>query len=360
MKTRKYLLYVCAFLGCIPLMLCVPYILNAWRFSPLDQRDFVFAISFVWSALVALLFTGHSKPVFQTRILLADLTLLGGFIFCRVISLSSGAIAFAIMFWWVTIWMFRGVRLGFNLLPSFMILLLSVVSSTYMMCVFLMVSSTAAFIIKLLAMVVLFIAEILILRYAWLPRIGIIIFSLAMSVAIVVMLILGNITKTYVPCKVAFQPVIGSYMGIEMEKDKGFKRFFESSDAHHYIYSGNTADFSLLTVDCGNNIHEIHPASHCLRSSGWTIEEESPHIVTIKEKIFNVTEIRASKRQSKILLWVWYTNDSLSTGNFICFRRLWSSGQQWTTYQLGIIGGRDDIEKSRSQLADILSMLMVK
>ena len=69
--------------------------------------------------------------------------------------------------------------------------------------------------------------------------------------------------------------------------------------------------------------------------------------------------IKASLGQAKILLWVWYTNDSVSTGNFICFRRLWRDGKQWSTYQLGIIGGRD-LEDSRSQLMDILSKIMVK
>lgn len=359
MKGRKHLLYICAFLGCIPLALCVPYIIKAWRISPLDQRDFVFAISFAVSAIFPLVITGHSEPVFQKRILLADLTLLWGFVFCRIISLNSGAIICAIMFWWVHIWLLRGIKLAFNLLPSFMILLLATVSSTYWMCVSFGVMQAAAFRIKVLATFLLLIAEALILRYAWQPRIGVIIFSLAMSVATAVMLMLGNLTKTYVPCKLAFQPVVGNFIGIEMDKDKGFRRFFNRSEAHHYKYSGNTADFTLLTVDCGNDIHEIHPASHCLRTSGWTIEDENLHIITIDEKALNVTEIKASKRQAKILLWVWYTNESISTGNFICFRRLWRNGRQWSTYQLGIIGGRD-LEDSRSQLMDILTKIMVK
>lgn len=359
MKDKKFLLYIFAFLGCIPLVLCVPYILNAWRFSPMDKRDFVFAIAFLLSALVALVFTGHSTPVFQKRILLADICFLCGYVFCRVISLNSGAVICAIMFWWVHIWMLRGIRLAFNLLPSFIILLLSVVSSVYWMCVFWGITPTTAFWLKIFVMVLLLVSEILILRYAWLPKIGIIIFSMGMTAATAVMFMLGNITKTYASCKMAFQPVVGKYMGIEMDKNKSFERFFKYSEAHHYKYSMDTADFTLLTVDCHDNIHEIHPASHCLRSSGWAIESEKSIQITIDEKILNVTEVKASRHNSKILLWVWYSNHNISTGNFICFRRLWKNREMWSSYQLGILD-KQDLDESRSLLKDILTTLMVK
>ena len=359
MKDKRFLLYIVAFLGCIPLVLCVPYILNAWRTSPMDHRDFIFAIAFVVSALVALVFTEHSAPVFQKQILLADICFLCGFVFCRVISLNSGAIICAIMFWWSHIWMLCGNRLAFNLLPSFMILLLSVVSSVYWMSVFLGITPAIAFWVKIFAMVILLVFESLIWHYAWLPKMDIVVFCMAMTAATAVMLMIGNITKTYAPCKVSFQPVAGKYIGMEMDKDKSFERFFKYSDAHHYKYSTVSANFTLLTVDCHHDIHEIHPASHCLRSSGWTIESEKPIQITIDEKKLNVTEVKASWGKSKILLWVWYSNDNVSTGNFICFRRLWRKSEIWSSYQLGIMDSKD-LDESRSQLKDILSTIMIK
>ena len=357
MKSRKLLLNIGAVLGGIPLVLCIPYILRAWQSSPMDHRDFVFAIAFGMAALAALLFTGHSEPVFQKRILLAALSLLCGFLFCNnIISLNAGAIVCAIMFWWVVIWLLRGIRLAFNLLPAFLILLLLVVSSTYWICVMTNVSPINAFRLKLLAMVFLLVSETLILWYNWLPKIGVILFSMAMTVAVVVMLMLSNLTKTYAPCKVSFQPMTGGYLGIELDASEGFRRFFSRSEAHQYKYSGDAADFTLLAVDCGSNIHEIHPASHCLRTSGWTIDSEESRVVVIDEKELNVTEVKATRRQSQILLWVWYSNDVLSTGNFICFRRLWRDGRQWSTYQLGVMGGHD-LEESRRQLADLLASI---
>ena len=326
----------------------------------MDQRDYVFVIAFAVSALAALVFTGHSAPAFQKQILLVVICFLFGYVFCRVISLNSGAIICAIMFWWAHIWMLRGGRLAFNLLPSFMILLLSVVSSVYWMSVFLGITPTTAFWIKLLAMAILLVLEALILHYSWLPRVENVVFCMGMTAATAVMLMLGNITKTYAPCKVAFHSIAGKYIGIEMDKDKSFERFFKYSDAHHYKYSlDNTVNFTLLTVDCHHNIHEIHPASHCLRTTGWTIESEKPIQVTIEEKIFNVTEVKASWRKSKILLWVWYSNDNVSTGNFICFRRLWRESEKWSSYQLGILD-INDLDESRSLLKDILSTIMIK
>ena len=359
MKNAKYLLYGLAAAGCIPLLLCAPYILNAWRSSPMDSHDYVFVIVFALSALPALLATGHSKPVFQKRILLAALTFLCGYVGCRVISLNAGAIACAIMFWWTWIWLLRGIHLAFNLLPSFMILLLSIVSSVYWICVYLVVSQGTAYRLKLLAMVVVLVAEFLVLRYKWQPKIGVVVFSMGMAAATVTMTALGSVTRVFAPCKVAFQPVIGSYLGRELDRDEGFQRFFRFSDAHHYMYSGDVSDFSFLSINCGSNIHEIHPASHCLRSSGWRIDDEGTLTLVMDDKKFCVTEVKATRGGRPIVLWVWYTNDKISTGNYICFRRLWRNDGQWSTYQLGVIG-INDIEDSRKQLQDLLSTIMLK
>ncbi len=359
MSRKRGIFAVVAAVGCVPLILCAPYVMQAWQGSPMDSHDYVFVIAFALTALAAILFTHQSRPVFQRRIALAAGMLFCGFVFSRIISLNASAIFCAILFWWFWTWLFCGARLAFNLLPSFLILLLSVVSSVYWICVFFGVSQSAAYRLKLLAMLVFIVAEVLILHYRWLPKLGVVVFSMGMLAAAVVMVGLDGTTRTSPTCKVDFQPVAGAYIGHELDRDEGFQRFFKTSHARHYKFAGDDADFTLLSVDCGKNIHEIHPASHCLRTSGWRIEDEKPVTFTLEGRNYTVSEVKATRGGHPIILWVWYSNDNVSTGNFICFRRLWRSSGRWSTYQLGIFG-MHNIEESRKRLQGILSAIMVK
>jgi len=129
---------------------------------------------------------------------------------------------------------------------------------------------------------------------------------------------------------------MGEFIGREPTHDDNFQRFFHTSDAHSYEYASPSHIYNLLAVTCGTNIHEIHPASHCLRSSGWHIDKEQLVEVTVKNHLFSVTEIEASRRGRSILVWVWYSSPKVSVGNFLAFRRLWEADTHWETYQLAV------------------------
>ena len=52
----------------------------------------------------------------------------------------------------------------------------------------------------------------------------------------------------------------------------------------------------VLAVKCGGDIHEIHPASHCLRTSSWVVNSEK--ILYLQDNVA-VTEIDAAKGTGK-------------------------------------------------------------
>ena len=120
-----------------------------------------------------------------------------------------------------------------------------------------------------------------------------------------------------------------------------------------FRYSRNDADISVLAVKCGGNIHEIHPASHCLRTSFWSIRSEKTFYL---QDDFAVTEIEAVKGTSHFLMWVWYSSDNLSTPGFLGFRRHFRSGGNYHTYQIStpIYG---DIDRSRNELRQFMQVL---
>lgn len=348
---------ILALLGGLPLLFCTPYIFRAWQNSPLDRRDCIFGVAFGLSALIALAFSRPGKPFFQLRVLFAALIFLAGYLGCLYLSINAGAIVCAIMFWWLFVWLAHSDRLAYNLLPSFFILLLSVVSSTYWLCVFFGFSASGAFWLKVAVLLLLLALEAINLWKGWMPKMGLLLFGMGMVAATAVMLQLGNLAPRHAPLLPQNRMLAGEFLGRELPADEGFRRFFQNSDAHNHRYVGpDNWNYSMLSVQCGSDIHEIHPASHCLRSAGWKIDSERQRDITLRGKTYNVTEVQGHLGKSEMLLWVWYSNEKYSTGNFISFRRWWTGKEKWSTYQLGVYGNAP-LEERREHLLALLAEL---
>ena len=120
-----------------------------------------------------------------------------------------------------------------------------------------------------------------------------------------------------------------------------------------FRYTKEGTDISVLAVKCGSDIHEIHPASHCLRTSRWTIHSEK---VLYLQEDFAVTEIDASKGRLRYLTWVWYSSDRFSTPGFLGFRKHFTKSSNNFTCQISTPVGKD-IEKSREELRKFIRHL---
>ena len=120
-----------------------------------------------------------------------------------------------------------------------------------------------------------------------------------------------------------------------------------------YRYAVRSNDIAVLAVLCGKNVHEIHPASHCLRTSQWTVNSEK--IFHLRDN-FAVTEIDARKGNTRILVWVWYSSTKFSTPGFLGFRRQFRPGGIYYTYQISVpVWG--NIDESRAELKNFIQRL---
>ncbi|MBQ4200195.1 MAG: exosortase-associated EpsI family protein [Kiritimatiellae bacterium] len=161
----------------------------------------------------------------------------------------------------------------------------------------------------------------------------------------------------------AFAPVFTrdsqpGMLGRELPPSTGLARLFKTGEAHQFMYADESNSVAVLCVDIGDDIHEIHPATHCLRSSGWRIEsEEIVEAGLPGGGAFEVDEALASSMQGRMLVWIWYSSESASTGSFPHFRRMHSPSVRWRTYQIAtsVMGGDEDVAAARRRLQDFIN-----
>ena len=72
-----------------------------------------------------------------------------------------------------------------------------------------------------------------------------------------------------------------------------------------------------------------------------------------------MTEIDAAKGRNRILVWVWYSSEKLSTPGFLGFRRHFTPNGRYYTYQISLpLFG--DVEKGRDELKKFVQALRSK
>ena len=148
-------------------------------------------------------------------------------------------------------------------------------------------------------------------------------------------------------------PVVGDFYGRAIEPDISTRRFFATSQIAQYRYITGNQEISVLAVKCGKDVHEIHPASHCLRTSRWVVTDEK--IFAVRPD-FSVTEIQAHKGGDRALIWVWYSNDEFSTPGFLGFRRRFRPDGNYHTFQISV-PVTVDIGTARKSLKEFLFVL---
>ena len=142
-------------------------------------------------------------------------------------------------------------------------------------------------------------------------------------------------------------------LGRELPPSPGFTRFFRTSSARQFTYANPSNSVSVLAVSVGDNIHEIHPATHCLRSSGWRVASEKLfRMQHPKGGEFEVDEAVVESFDGRMLVWVWYSSDEASTGSFLNFRRMHTAAGRWRTYQVATAlgDGSDALADARRRL----------
>ena len=345
---KKIVLMLCSL---IPLCLQVPYLLNAWRTSRLDQWDWLFYLLAIPAFLWACRKEKIEKCDWWALLLLVPALFLALTPFLHKV--NALAVASSAVCIYSAVWLIASWRFAYRISPAIMILLLGTPSSSYGISLLLMSPVWAAWMVKFLLAALSFGWIFCNKRFDFQLKKGTICFLAVILASCFLMIHSKDIYfegKTFVP---EFTRNTGDFWGRRIEPDEKTKRFFVSSTVRQFRYTRANTDVSVLAVKCGADIHEIHPASHCLRTSFWTIHSEKTLYL---QDNFAVTEIDAEKGPTRCLIWVWYSSNDFSTPGFLGFRRHFRVGGDYYTYQIST-AIHEDIQQSRKVLQEFIQSL---
>ena len=347
-----------AFLSGIPFWCTLPYTLHSWKTSPMDRMNWIFFLAFLlvaacgtpavadsakqrkydWYALLAAAATavlyaaGILKQIYMIRILAGT------------------------WFWWTGIWFFCGWKAAWATIPAFGALSLGCTSTTFLMCNRLLIQPQTALFLKLGAAVVCAAVCAVLMLTDYVMKREVFWFLLAAGAILTGTLVSRGTGKTAAAFKPDLTKTIEGFTTTETPLSEDSIRFFEGATVHQYAVTDGVFHASILEVKCGDDIHKIHPASHCLRSGGAEILSEKVVLHTLPDgRDLPVTEIRSKLRGAPILTFVWYTGPEETIGSFYTFRRKWSPSKQWYSYQIvtEVYDGNEDA--ARKFLLNLLS-----
>lgn len=324
---RKHFLVFVSLLGFLP---SISYLLHTWRYSRLDSLDWIF---YVLSVPAAIWVARENKPgksdLWGWLLLMPAAFLITG---RNLHNINAASVLGSVWFVWSVIWILGGWNFAYRWIPVFLIMTLGTPSLTYQLSQWMMISVSWAIALKFVLVLAGFLWIFCNGHFQWQWRKESVFF---LAAALFSALLLRSkdfyfTGRSFIP---EYSLQVGRFVGRSLTPDAGMRRFFTTSDVQLYRYAVGDSDLAVLSVHCDDNIHEIHPASHCLRTSQWVVESEKPYFLYPD---FAVTEIEAQKGPVRILVWVWYSGREFSSPSFFGFRRHFRRGKEYYTYQISI------------------------
>ncbi len=326
---KRYFLFALA----LPVLIMnVPYLFSAWKSSRLDSWDWIFYLLAI--PLIAWTWRKNSPEKWDFYALFTALPALALVVFKPVHQINALSVAGGVVFIWALTYLLGGWNFACRLLPGFVICLLGTPSSSYRLAQALTVSTAFAMGIKFVLSILCICCNCIYIRCSSkLPKPGTVLFIAAQLASILLLCHAGEIYfcgQSYIP---GFPTQAGNFYGRPIEPDSKTRQFFATSRVRQYRYLIENQEISVLAVKCGKDVHEIHPASHCLRTSYWIVTDE--RILMLKPDLA-VNEIQAHKGNTNALIWVWYSNEEFSTPGFLGFRRRFRVDGNYHTFQISI------------------------
>lgn len=312
-----------------------PYLLRAWRTSPLDRWDFLALPAALLAAAIALRNTRgrrNAKSLPPRKLTAAVVSALC-FLAMQAATINSLAVLGAIAFWWSCCFAAMTPVGAFSLLPAFLLLGLGCASSTYWIGYFLSIPTGMVFGLKALSAAVILSLSVL--------RVRIRIEATAFTALLLIGLVAWHYNSTTDhqiagPLFLAPRHSSEHCLVREIPPEGSSARFFRNSRMRSFLLADERNVYHLLEISEVRDIHDIHPASHCLRSSGWRILSEKTEIVKVRGRRFPITLIASRRRGERGLFAVWYTDCESSCGRYLAFRRRWRRGHEWYIYQISV------------------------
>lgn len=332
LKFRLWLLPGLAFL---PWLVQLPYMVSAWKSSPLDRRDWIFVVLFPvffsWVLLRRQEKTDASGgwTVWMPFAAGVAVTALG-----MVLSMHMVAILGSILLAWGMCIAVLGKDKGGALALPFALLALGTTSSTYCLSVVTGLAGDRVFLLKLAAAALLTVVAVL----PWRLRPEPWFFLLALAGGVLYVAYAPGLTASAPPLRPDFtlRPGgSGGLVGAKQPLPDEMRRFFRKSEVNFLIYADDHCSYQVLEVRCPRDIHEIHPAGHCLKSGGATVLTEDSFPYRIHNQTIPLLEIvSTAPGRGREFHVVWYSGPNCSVASFPAFRARWRPRAGWTVCQI--------------------------
>ena len=328
----------------IPFFYKLDYMFDAWQYSPLDQRDFIF-----W--LIVLALTGiflfwkikKSGKKAENKLDYYGFLMLGGAILILTASLikdiNSAYLAGSLLFVAGGCWILWGWRMLWLLWPVFFIAALGLPSTSYWISFLFRnyIQNMSGFSIKMCftAIASIWFTICLCFPKKIFVRPEPFFFFMAL-----LMFTFGYIQSSGpdphgAPIRLIIKPGAANWLGESIKLSDLDESLQGENITHRYVhYSDINAQVASLCVKLRNDLHGIHPAALCLSTARWKIISNTHELLKTRLGILSVARIIAERNGKRDLFLSWYTNDSFSTGSFIFFRKSWHFNETWHIFQL--------------------------
>ena len=354
---KQTILGLCMLVACVPYACKLPYIISAWKSSPLDSHDWLFLLfGFVTLGICMLGIHGN-----ETHRDWAGVPLLCACIIMYLIGFKKDihaiSIMSAVLFAASATCLLWGWECFFILLPAFLVFCLSVTSTSYWITVLLSPLGLKSMPVKILLTAMAIAIAIIQLHVHFIPKKQSTFFLCALCFAFLVVIFQKEAhikSASFIPDFTA--GMFKDAKGYAQTPSAGDLQFFAGAKKlERYVFGTSDASIGVLAIDLGTNVHQIHPPTHCLRSQGSTIQSEKLSIEDLRFAQITITEIQYLQGNHSMLCWYWYASPKFTTPSFLSFRRYWSPNQEWHSYQITTPIFNNEIGKSNERLRKFLS-----
>jgi hypothetical protein len=341
----------------IPFFYKINYMFDAWQYSPLDQKDFIFwLIAFalagcflVWKYKKSNKETINGLDYYGLLMLGAALAILAA---SSIKDINSVFLAGSLLLIAGGCWVIWGWRVLWILFPVFFIAVLGLPSTSYWISFMFRnsIQNMSGFSLKLCFAAAASIWFAVCLRFP--KKIFIrpepFFFCLALVIFAIGYIQVSDPAPHGVPIRLSIKPGGANWLGENIPLSDLDESIQGGNITRRYVhFSNSNTDVGTLTVELRNDLHEIHPTALCLSTARWEIISNTQELLKTKLGILSTAKIIAQRNGKRSLFLSWYTNDSFSTGSFISFRKSWHYNETWYIYQITtpIINNETDAEK---------------
>ena len=342
--------------ACLPYACKLPYIVTAWKQSPLDSNDWIFLLMGFVTLGIALLGI-RRKEIHQD---LTGLPFMVVFLLMYAVGIQKDIHAISIMagilFAASAICLLWGWECFVIILPAVLVFCLSVTSTSYWITFLMSPTGIKSLPVKIFLTVLAIVIAIIQCRVHFIPKKHSAIFLCALCFAFIFVCV----QKEARIKSASFIPDFSSGLfkeakGYALQPSPADLQFFEGSKKlEKYTFGTDDSVIGVLAIELGTNVHQIHPPSHCLRSHGVTILSEKLQTIEFQFAQITITELHYFLDNTSMLCWYWYSSPKFSTPSFISFRRHWNPNQEWHSYQISTPIYNNDLAKARERLKEFL------